>query len=135
MSMHTMSGRPLPAPRSSRHWPTKPGVCANSDCARPMGTGSWLDRTSNAVTAILANGKLFVGLGLALWMLIAVAQPVQFANGARITLPTGYGHELEEKGKTIAIRPAQRNLFTFRLTYHSLAQYAVYQPDVAEDFI
>ena len=84
----------------------------------------------------LAKGQLFFGLGLALWMLIAAAQPVQFANGdARITMPAGYGHELEEKGKTIAIRPALRNLFTFRLTYHSLAQYAVYQPDVAEDFI
>jgi hypothetical protein len=80
--------------------------------------------------------QLVAGLSLALWTLVAIAQPVQFANGdARITLPDGYGHELEETGKTIAIRPAQRTLFTFRLTYHSLAQYARDQPYIAEDFI
>jgi hypothetical protein len=84
----------------------------------------------------MAIHRAITGLSLALWTLVAIAQPVQFANGdARITLPAGYGHELEEEGKTLAVRPAQRTLFTFRLTYHSLPQYARDQPYIAEDFI
>jgi hypothetical protein len=80
--------------------------------------------------------KKLAGLSLALWTLVAFAQPVEFADGgARISLPVGYRHELEDGGRTIAIRPAQRSLFTFRLTYHSLAQYAGGQPDIAEHFI
>ena len=82
-------------------------------------------------------GHRFVaGLGLALWTLLALAQSVEFGNGgARIALPDGYRHELEGEGKAIVIRPAQRSLFTFRLTYHSLEQYAGKHPNIAEDLI
>jgi hypothetical protein len=61
---------------------------------------------------------------------------VPFAHGgARITLPAGYGYELEGDGRTIVIRPARRELFEFRITYNSLAKYARERRSVAEDFI
>ena len=87
------------------------------------------------MTAALLR-RLVPGLILLVWALAAYGQSVQFANGgARITLPAGYSHELEDDGKTIVIRPGQKDLFEFRLTFNSLAQYARQRPNIAEEFI
>ncbi len=82
------------------------------------------------------NLSRYVGVAFALWMSVAVGQVVSFADGgARLSLPAGYTHELEDKGKTIVVRPPTPGLFELRLTFNSTAQYAKKRPNIAQEFV
>ncbi len=77
-----------------------------------------------------------VGAVLALWMSVAIGQVVSFADGgASLSLPPGYKHELEDKGKTIVVRPPTPGLFELRLTFNSTAQHAKKHPNIAQEFV
>lgn len=67
--------------------------------------------------------------------LLAVADPVRFATNAEVTLPAGYAHTFEDAGKTIVVSPKQKDLFEYRLTFHSLVQFLSQRPTIAEDFV
>ena len=61
--------------------------------------------------------------------------PVRFADGAEITLPDGYTHSLEDDRKTIVLYPSRKDLFEYRLTFHSLVQYLARRPRITEEFV
>jgi hypothetical protein len=69
-------------------------------------------------------------------MSAAIGQVVSFADrGATLALPAGYSYALEDKGRTIVVRPPKRGSFEFRLTFNSLAQLAGTRPTIAQEFI
>src|SRR5438477_882351 len=65
----------------------------------------------------------------------AAAEPIRFAAAAQVTPPDGYTHSFEDDGKTIVLYPKQKDLFQYRLTFHSLVQYLAQRPTVTEDFV
>jgi hypothetical protein len=62
-------------------------------------------------------------------------QPVRFAEGAEITLPTDYLYRFEDDNMTIVVSPKQHELFQYRLTFHSLTRYLAQRPRIAEEFV
>jgi hypothetical protein len=78
-----------------------------------------------AVLAVLACIPLLAG----------AAGPVRFARNAEVTLPAGYTHGFEDDGRTIVLYPPRKDLFQYRLTFHSLIQHLSQRSTIADDFV
>jgi hypothetical protein len=78
---------------------------------------------------------VFAAILACLPFLAFAEQPVRFAEGAEITLPTDYLYSFEDGNMTIVVSPKQHELFRFRLTFHSLARYLAQRPRIAEEFV
>jgi hypothetical protein len=79
--------------------------------------------------------RIALAAALSLPQLALAGSPVRFSDGAQVTLPDGYSHSFEDDKRTIVLYPKQKELFQYRLTFHTLVPHLAQRPRIAEEFV